>query len=148
MSDIRQICTFLLGDRLFGLDVNCVLEVIRSQMPTPVPLAPGSLEGLINLRGSVIPSINLHRRLSLSTPVEAAAEAAAMSMVIRTNEGPICFRIDEVGDVLELEQSSLEPVPENLSGVAKAMLESVCQLPSRLLLVLKSEVGILSDSQA
>jgi purine-binding chemotaxis protein CheW len=149
MTEPRRICTFKIGDRLFGLDVTCVSEVIRSAPPSSVPLAPESLHGLINLRGQIIPLINLHLRLGFSSPSALLPlpghpdSTPSMSMVIRTAEGPLCFPIDDVGDVLNVTPDRLEPVPDGLSGVARAMIECVCQLPSHLLLILKNEIPIL-----
>lgn len=145
MKTARQVCSFVISDQLFGLDVGCVSEVIRSTPPSPVPLAPESLNGLVNLRGQIIPSINLHHRLGLA-PAGADSPnptAPSMSLVIRSHEGPLCFPIDDVGDVFEVRNDQLEPPPESLSGVARTMVDSVCQLPSRLLIILKNQIPIL-----
>ena len=55
----QQFCTFLLDGFLFGVPVPQVQEVIRSQQMTPIPLAPGAVEGLINLRGQIVVAIDL-----------------------------------------------------------------------------------------
>jgi purine-binding chemotaxis protein CheW len=151
MKHPRQVCTFLISDQLFGLDVRCVSEVIRSTPPSPVPLSPESLHGLVNLRGQIIPSINLHHRLGIEANLETrdtpdtSASAPSMSLVIRSKEGLLCFPIDEVGDVFEIDEDQLEPPPESLSAIARTLVESVCQLssPSRLLILLKNEIPIL-----
>ncbi|MEI6713746.1 MAG: chemotaxis protein CheW [Verrucomicrobiota bacterium] len=145
MNSSRQICTFLLNGQLFGLDVDCVLEVIRSQPLTIVPLAPDAVCGLINLRGQIVTAIDLRRRLELPISQDEST-APKMNIIIKTAEGPLCFPIDDVGDVMEVSTHLLEPVPESMTGVARKMIDSVCKLPTQLLLVLKSEFTILAGA--
>lgn len=142
MSRPRQICTFLLSEHLFGLDVDCVLEVIRSQPVTQVPLAPESISGLMNLRGQIVTAIDLRLRLGL--PEQATAGPQKMSIIVRTIEGPLCFSIDDVGDVLEIAPTDLEALPENMMGTARKMIEGVAKLPSQLLLILRSDFNSLA----
>ena len=137
MSTTRQLCTFVLENQLFGINVDCVLEVIRSLPITKVPLAPEAVSGLINLRGQIVTAVDLRRRLELLNSTQASTQR--MNIIIRTPEGPLCFPIDEVGDVMTVEESLFEPVPDTMTGIARKMIDSVCKLPDRLLLVLKSD---------
>ncbi|MEK0445261.1 MAG: hypothetical protein RLZZ399_582 [Verrucomicrobiota bacterium] len=142
MSATRQICTFLLGENLFGLDVNCVLEVIRTQPVTKVPLAPEAVYGLINLRGQIVTAIDLRRRLDLAVPAED--HPLKMSIIIKTPDGPLCFPIDDVGDVIEVSQDLLEPAPDTMTSNARKMIDSVCKLSSQLLVILRSDFSVLA----
>ena len=65
MADQRQLCTFFLEERFFGIEVERVQEVIRYQTVTPVPLAPAVVRGLINLRGQIVTAIDLRRLLQV-----------------------------------------------------------------------------------
>ena len=58
MADQRQLCTFFLNERFFGVEVEKVQEVIRYQTITPVPLAPSVVRGLINLRGQIVTAVD------------------------------------------------------------------------------------------
>lgn len=142
MSQPRQLCTFLLDGQLFGISVDCVLEVIRSLPITQVPLAPEAVCGLINLRGQIVTAVDLRRRLELSPPKDG--QPPRMNIIIRTNEGPLCFPIDEVGDVMDVDAHLFEPVPETMTGVARKLIESVCKLPEQLLLVIKGDFMALA----
>ena len=142
MNKTRQLCTFVLDGRTFGINVDCVLEVIRSLPLTQVPLAPDAVCGLINLRGQIVTAIDLRRRLHLS-PVQAD-KPPRMNIIIRTSEGPLCFPIDEVGDVMDVEEGLFEPVPETMTGIARKLIDSVCKLPGHLLLVLKGDFAELA----
>ena len=132
----RQFATFFVGGLFFGIDVMDVQEVLRYQTMTTVPLAPGMVEGLINLRGQIVIAIDMRRRLGME-PREDRHEA--MNIVVRTEEGAVSLLVDEIGDVLEVERTCFALPPENLSPVAKELLRGVYKLEGRLLLVLNTE---------
>lgn len=132
----RQLCTFYLGDLLFGVDVRRVQEVIRYQEMTRVPLAPPTMKGLINLRGQIVSAIDMRCRLGL----EARADGELpMNVVVRTAEGAVSLLVDEIGDVLEVDESTVERPPETMAGAAKELVRSVYKLPDRLLLVVDTD---------
>jgi purine-binding chemotaxis protein CheW len=132
----QQFCTFLLEGYLFGVPVPQVQEVIRFQPMTPVPLAPPAVEGMINLRGQIVLAIDLRRRLSLG---ERSKGELPMNVVVRTPDGAVSLLVDEIGDVIEVEQSSFEDPPETLRGAVRAMILGVHKLERRLLHVLDTQ---------
>jgi purine-binding chemotaxis protein CheW len=109
---------------------------------TKVPLAPEAVYGLINLRGQIVTAIDLRRRLDLAVPVED--HPLKMSIIIKTPDGPLCFPIDDVGDVIEVSQDLLEPAPDTMTSNARKMIDSVCKLRSQLLVILRSEFSVLA----
>ncbi len=131
-----QYCTFLVSDMFFGIDVLRVQEVLKTQQVTRVPLAPAVFEGLINLRGQIVPAVDMRRRLGLAPRPDGAQP---MNMVVRTEEGPASLLVDEIGDVLDVDGAAFEPVPENLAPEAQKLIRHVCKLKGRLLLVLDTE---------
>jgi purine-binding chemotaxis protein CheW len=132
----QQFCTFLLDGRLFGVPVPQVQEVIRFHQMTPVPLAPPVVEGMINLRGQIVIAIDLRRRLSLP---ERAGQDLPVNVVVRAADGAISLLVDEIGDVIEVEQSSFETPPETVSQSVRDMILGVHKLEGRLLHVLDTE---------
>ena len=78
--------------------------MMRSLEMTHVPLAPAVVSGLINLRGQIVTAIDLRRRLELQV---RPAELLPMNVVVRSNEGAVSLLVDEIGDVVEVEDSSL-----------------------------------------
>jgi purine-binding chemotaxis protein CheW len=132
----QQFCTFFLDGYLFGVPVLQVQEVIRFQPMTPVPLAPGAIEGLINLRGQIVVAINLRRRLGLGNRPEGELP---MNVVVRTDDGAVSLLVDEIGDVIEVEESTLESPPETLRGAVRFMILGVHKLENRLLHVLDTD---------
>lgn len=132
-AETRGLCTFLLADLCFGIDVLDVQEVIRHQHVTPVPLAPPVVVGLMNLRGQIITSCDLRIRLELG---ERPAGLVPMNVVVQTVDGPVSLLVDEIGDVLEVSEDDFETPPSTVTGVARDLIVGAYKLDGRLLLEL------------
>jgi purine-binding chemotaxis protein CheW len=124
---------------LFGVEVLRVQEVLRYQEMTPVPRAADVIEGLINLRGQIVTAIDVRRRLGLR-PRES--DRTPMNMVIRTDDGAVSLLVDEIGDVLDVDQSAFEQVPENITPGIRDLTTGVYKLKDRLLLILDTARAI------
>lgn len=129
----QQFTTFLLDGHLFGVEVETVQEVIRYQETTRVPLAPGSIGGLINLRGQVITALELRHRLGL--PARPAGELP-MNVVVRTDDGAVSLLVDQIGDVIEAPDVDFEAPPETLTGATRDLIRGAYKLDNQLLLAL------------
>ena len=139
MSTSRQYCTFFIDDLFMALEVERVQEVLRPQEMTPVPLASRVVKGLINLRGQIVTAVDLRRRLQLP---DRADGQPSMNIVLRAEGGAIALLVDEIGDVLEVEQTAFERPPETLQGVARDLLLGIYKLKDRLLLVLDADKAV------
>jgi purine-binding chemotaxis protein CheW len=136
MTNTKQFCTFFLNGLFFGVEVLKVQEVIRYQAMTRVPLAPATIQGLINLRGQIVTAIDLRRRLELA-PREA--NQLPMNVVVRSDDGAVSLLVDEIGDVVEIQDDIYERPPETLKGVGRELVQGVYKLKERLLLILDTE---------
>jgi purine-binding chemotaxis protein CheW len=136
MGASQQFCTFFLDGKLFGVPVPQVQEVIRFQEMTRVPLAPAVVEGMINLRGQIVVAFDLRRILSL--PNRPAGELP-MNVVVRAQDGAVSLLVDEIGDVIEVGESTFERPPETMLGTVRSMILGVHQLEGKLLHVLDTE---------
>lgn len=125
--------TFFLDGHYVGIDVVHVQEVIRAQRMTSVPLAPREIGGLINLRGQIVTAIDLRRRLSMPDRPE---DTVPMNVVIRVDDSWVDLLVDEIGDVVNVDESTFEAPPENVKGVARELTTGVYKLDGRLLLIL------------
>ena len=132
----RQFATFFMKDLYFGIEVQKVQEVLRAQEMTRVPLAPGVLRGLINLRGQIVAVIDMRQRLALAP---RNADQEPMNMIVRAEDGAVSLLVDEIGDVIHVAAESYEPVPETMAPNLKQLVEGVYKLDGRLLLVLDTE---------
>ena len=139
MGETRQLCTFYVGDGYFGIPVEQVQEVVRPQPITPVPLAPKVVRGLINLRGQILTAIDLRFRLGLGEPGDAAK---LMNVVVRTDDGPVSFLVDEIGEVLDVNEDAYEVPPETLQGDMRELIRGAYKLPDSLLLALNTELAV------
>lgn len=136
----RLVCTFKVDGHFFGVDVQHVQEILRWQSVTHIPTTSSVVEGLINLRGQTVLTLDLRQRLGLS-PRSTAAEALdeeerPMSVVVRTPEGTVSLLVDEVGDVLEVSDAGHEAPPHGLPKVVEGLITDVFKLEGRLLLCL------------
>jgi len=136
MTNTKQFCTFFVNGLFFGVEVLKVQEVIRYQGMTRVPLAPATIQGLINLRGQIVTAIDLRRRLELPPRGD---DQLPMNVVVRSEDGAVSLLVDEIGDVVEIQDDSYEHPPETLKGVARELVQGVYKLKAQLLLILDTE---------
>ena len=132
-SSTRQFATFFIDGLMFGVEVLHVQEVLRYQEMTRVLLAPEVIEGLINLRGQIVMAVDMRRRLELP-PREAGR--MPMNMIVRSDDGAVSLLVDEIGDVLDVDESVFERPPDNITPVTRDLTQGVYKLKDRLLLVL------------
>jgi len=135
--------TFNVATYFFGVSAQDVQEVLCEQRVTHVPLAPPALAGLINLRGQIVPAINMHPLFGLDSAVE---DLKLPGVVVRSAFGPVSLLVDAIGDVLELDSSSYEPPPVNMDSSLSTFVRGVHKLPGQLLLIL--DAGQSSGLQA
>lgn len=145
MSDCTQYCTFEVEDALYGIEVEHVQEIIRHQSMTAVPHAPRAVVGLINLRGEIVPAIEVRFCLGLS---ERPPEREPTNVVIRTGEGAVSLLVDSIGDVLEVPHEAYEPPPDNLRGPIRRLLRGVYELGDGLLMALSADEVVRCATEA
>jgi purine-binding chemotaxis protein CheW len=139
----KQYCTFYLGEFFFGVDVQAVQEVIRAQDMTPVPLAQKDVRGLINLRGQIVTAVDLRCRLKLE-PMSKGQKS--MNVVVRSGDDVTSLLVDKIGDVIEVDESTLERPPETLDPEIRRLIFGAHKLEERLLLVLDTDLAAASTA--
>jgi purine-binding chemotaxis protein CheW len=132
-DEARLMCSFWVRPFLFGVDVDAVQEVVTDLPITRVPLAPPYVSGVINLRGQIVPAVDLRRRLELG---EEERGDEAYHVVVSLEDGIVSFVVDDVEDVTEVDAERFERPPETLHGAARELIEGAFKMPERLLLVL------------
>jgi purine-binding chemotaxis protein CheW len=136
MAQTSQFCTFSLDQLLFGVDLKAVQEVIRELPMTPVPLAPNVVAGIMNLRGQLVTALDLRQQLEMEP---GKPGVIPMNVVVRSQDGAVSLLVDQIGDVVEVNESSFERTPETLQGKIRTMILGVHKLDTRLLHVLDVE---------
>jgi purine-binding chemotaxis protein CheW len=135
VSATQQYCTFTMDGALFGIEIEHIQEIIRFQEMTRIPLAPGEVAGLMNLRGQIVPAIDLRRCFEM----RERADELPTNIVIQTQDGAVSLLTDEIGDILELAGDTFERPPEHLRGAVRAIIRGVHKLPEGLMMVLSIE---------
>jgi purine-binding chemotaxis protein CheW len=139
---MNQFTTFYLNDTYFGIDIQTIQEVIRHRPTTPIPLAPGDICGLIDLRGQILPVIDLQSRLGIETDtaILAVADEERYSIILRDDDDElVSLLVGEIGDVLELADEDFEPPIATLQGTIRPFVRGAYKLDDRLLLILDPE---------
>lgn len=133
LSDLLQLVSFKIGKEEFGVDILKVQEIIKILSITKVPNAPEFVEGVINLRGRVIPIIDLRVRLGL----ERIEHTKDTRIIVVELEGNIVgFVVDEVNEVFRISKSITEAPPELVMGIDSEYITSVGKLEDRILILL------------
>jgi len=126
------------GDRFFALDIFCIREILRAQAVTQVPNAPSELAGVANLRGDLIPVVDLHRTLLRRDRGELQEEARLV--VVRSDENTAGLLVDQVLDVVTVPTEELRPVPgatPRSSAVVAAFRKEVTAGAAEVVLLLR-----------
>ncbi len=128
-----QLVVFDLASEFYGVDIGDVREIIRMQTVTRVPGAPPYVEGIINLRGQVIPVVDLRKRLELVVG-EQTNESRIVWVTIHGQDVGVI--VDAVTEVLRIPLSSIEPPSSMVSSVDSDYLRGIAKLESRLIILL------------
>jgi len=134
-----QLATFWLDGDLYGVEVEHVQEVLRSQGLTRVPLAPAAVAGLINLRGQVVTAIELRERLGRQ-PRPAGQEAVVI--VVRLHGEAVSLLVDSIADVVDVDVRDFEAPPDTLEGQARDLIRGAYKLHGQLLLALDVQKAV------
>jgi purine-binding chemotaxis protein CheW len=139
-----QIVSFRVGNEEFGLDILRVREIIRHQHLTRVPNSPDFVDGVINLRGQVIPVIALRKRFGLE---ESARDNQSRIVVLEVQDMVLGFIVDSVPEVLRIPPSAVV-VPPNFGKADREYVSGVAQLDDRLLILLDVDRILTSPGSA
>ncbi len=143
-EDLIQLVSFNIGDEEFGVDITKVKEINRMVEITRVPNTPDFVVGVINLRGKVIPIINLRHRLGM---ILIENDKNTRIVVIEHDNKTIGFIVDNVNEVLRISRNITEPPPQMSGNVDSQFITSIGKLEDRLLILLDLEKIIEKGSQ-
>jgi purine-binding chemotaxis protein CheW len=130
---IQQLVSFTLANEKFGVDIIKVQEIMTLQEITKVPQMPDFVEGVINLRGNVIPIIDLRKKFGLEV---RERDNQTRIVVVNVQKRVVGFIVDAVQEVLRLSDDQIEPAPEVGASINQEYLKGVGKLEDRLLILL------------
>ncbi len=132
-QDLIQLVGFKLGNEDFGIDISRVQEINMMMQLTKIPNSNKFIEGVVNLRGKIVPVVNLRERLGLS---KKADDSRTKIIVSDVNNKLVGYIVDEVNEVLRISKSIIEPSPDIVTGIESELIEGVAKLEGRLLILL------------
>jgi purine-binding chemotaxis protein CheW len=133
MKKHLQIVVFRIGKEFYGVSIDAVQEIVRVPAITAIPDAPSYFEGVINLRGRIVPVVDLRGRLRL--PREEPTKSSRM--LITENGGRVIgLLVDAVSEVRKLAHDSVESPPEMISAVGIEYITGVAKIADRLIIFL------------
>lgn len=132
MTHIQLAC-FSLGDKLFAVDIMRIREILVPQKLSPLPCASDLLEGVINLRGSVIPVMNMRKRFG--QPIVDDAPASKLLIVSLVGQ-LLALVVDDVMEVISVPVVDIKPPIQTASGVGMEFLLGVCLSNNRVFMIL------------
>ena len=133
-AEDRLFCSFRLAEHLFGIDIAVVQEVLRRQEITRLPLAAQAVRGVINLRGRIVPAVDL--RCCIGMGPDRADRDPANIVVRASGAVAVSLLVDDVGEVIAVPAEAYERTPETLRGSVRDLIQGVYKLQDELLLVL------------
>lgn len=144
-EELLQLVSFKIGEEEFGVDILRVQEINRMIEVTRVPNAPEYVDGVINLRGKVIPIIDLRRRFGMARKEH---DKSTRIVVVELRGKVIGFVVDRVSEVLRIPKSVTEPPPPIVAGVDTDYITAVGKLADRLLILLDLERVLHGDDRS
>lgn len=132
-----QMVTFQLGAEQYGIDIMDIKEIYGKQDVRSIPNAPSYVEGIFNLRGNIIPIINLHKRFHIKKAVLQEEDELLSGFVIITLDGmQIGIIIDKVLRVVTVDTASIQPPPQMISGIGAEYIQGVVHKDESYLIIL------------
>ncbi|WP_129596505.1 chemotaxis protein CheW [Anaerophilus nitritogenes] len=138
-----QYVIFKLEGESYGVDIMNVKEITEYKQTVKVPNTPNFVDGIINLRGEIIPIINLKKRFHLE---DIGIHSDTRVIVIHLKEKQVGFVVDEASQVLRITEENIEPAPDMIVGVDKKYITGVGKLEDKIVLLLDLEY-VLTDEE-
>ncbi len=143
-TELLQLVSFKIANEEFGVDILNVQEINKMTQITKVPNSPHFVEGVINLRGRVIPVVNL--RIKMSMPNKEYDKDTRI-IVVDLSGKTVGFLVDSVSEVLRIPRNIIEPPPSMVAGINSNYITAVGKLEDRLLILLDLNKVLLEEEK-
>jgi len=143
-AELRQLISFSVGEEEYGLELPRVKEVIRVRQTTWLPGAPSFVKGIINLRGDVIPIIDLRDKFGL----ESREYTAQTRVIVVEVEGRLLgLVVDSASQVVRIPADMIEPPPAVPGGLSKGLITGVGKMEDRLVVLLNADSILTAEEK-
>jgi len=140
----RELIAFRIGDQEFCVDIMQVREIRGWTQATPLPRTPGFMKGVINLRGAVLPIVDLGARLGLKTTEPTARHVI---MVINQGARTMGLLVDAVSDIIDVTEDMVQPTPDVACDQVKAFVKGLFAIDGRMISLITLD-RVLLDIEA
>jgi purine-binding chemotaxis protein CheW len=148
-STSAQYLTFWLGEEMFALDIRSVREIIQYAPMTRVPLMPSFVRGVINLRGAVVPVIDLHARFGRPAATVGKKTCVVIFDSLRDGERTeLGLMVDAVSEVVDLADDAIEPPPNFGTSVRRDFIRAIGKRGDRFVVLLEPDRAFDVDEMA
>ncbi|PPT63257.1 hypothetical protein XarbCFBP8150_19710 [Xanthomonas arboricola] len=145
----QQYLTFLLGTEMFGLGILGIKEIIEYRAPTDVPMMPPALRGVINLRGAVVPVVDLQQRFGRNA---SAITKRSCIVIVEIAHGQthqvLGLLVDAVNEVLEIAPDAIAGAPSFGAGIARECIHAMARIGERFVILLDADAVLGDDALA
>jgi purine-binding chemotaxis protein CheW len=136
LTALREFLAFKLGDEEYGIDILRVQEIRSYEQPTRIANAPPFIKGVVNLRGVIVPVVDMRLKFKLDS---ARYDSFTVVVVLNVAHRVVGMVVDAVSDVITLSPDQLRPVPEFNSAIASDHLLAVGSIDARMLILIDIE---------
>jgi purine-binding chemotaxis protein CheW len=140
----HQLVVFELADEFYGIDIAVVESIIKMQEITQLPQTPSYIKGVTNLRGIVLPVIDLRIRFGLGTQKDTKQTRV---IIVTMGAVKVGLMVDGVSEVLRISDESIEPLPAMVNSLNSDFLKGIVRLEGRLIILLEVEKVLDLDEQ-
>jgi purine-binding chemotaxis protein CheW len=141
-GDDVQLVTFRVGRQEFAFDILQVERILRYSAPSPLPKAPGFLEGVMPYAETAVPVIDLRKRFELDAPIREETRA----MVLELEDQRVAVLVDEVREVLRVDSTTITAPGPVVSGLAAVYIAGIIARPGRTIIILNAR-KLLSSTE-
>jgi purine-binding chemotaxis protein CheW len=144
-ADVKECLSFRLGGEEYGIDILAVREIREYEKPTRIASAPAFILGVINLRGVIVPIVDLRIKFGVA---EAIYDGSTVVIILNVANRVFGIVVDSVSDVLPLKQEEIRPAPEFSSAIDASYVRGLASLPGGLLILVDIELLMTSPDMA
>ncbi|KLD74312.1 purine-binding chemotaxis protein CheW [Xanthomonas hyacinthi] len=138
-----QFLTFLLGKEMFGVGILGIKEIIEYRTPTDVPMMPPALRGVINLRGAVVPVVDLQQRFGRAASDITKRTCIVIVEVANGSERQVLgLLVDAVSEVLEIAAADIAPAPAFGAGIRRDFIHGMGKVGERFVILLDADAAL------
>ncbi|NYI18302.1 purine-binding chemotaxis protein CheW [Xanthomonas arboricola] len=145
----QQYLTFTLGGEMFGLGILGIKEIIEYRAPTDVPMMPPALRGVINLRGAVVPVVDLQQRFGRSASAITKRSCIVIVEIAHADTQQVLgLLVDAVSEVLEIAAGDIVDTPSFGAGIARDFIQAMGKIGERFVILLDIDAVLGNDALA